>query len=217
MEQHGRPMRFAYADPPYPGMSWRWYKGEGSYKGEVHHGRLIRDLIRDYPDGWALSTSEEALREILPLCPRGAHLCPWVKPIGVSPQTLGLHTTWEALIVVGGRQEAPGVRDWLRAMPARRGGTLPGRKPLAFCAFLFDALGMRIGDELVDLFPGTGMIGRAWDELSRRPPATRRAQSALAGMAPPAGVDDVPEAFGDAPRAECFRGRQLVLFPELSP
>ncbi len=52
-------------------------------------------------------------------------------------------------------------------MPARGGGDLIGRKPLAFCAWLFEALGMLPGDELVDLFPGTGIVGRAWAELSR--------------------------------------------------
>ena len=52
-------------------------------------------------------------------------------------------------------------------MPARGGGDLIGRKPLAFCAWLFEAMGMLPGDELVDLFPGTGIVGRAWAELSR--------------------------------------------------
>jgi hypothetical protein len=59
------------------------------------------------------------------------------------------------------------LRDWLRAQPARNGGNLPGRKPLAFCAFLFAALGMIPGDELIDLFPGTGIVSRAWKNLSR--------------------------------------------------
>ncbi len=43
-----------------------------------------------------------------------------------------------------------------------------GRKPVAFCAWLFDLLGMVPGDELVDLFPGTGAVTRAWRELSSR-------------------------------------------------
>jgi hypothetical protein len=46
--------------------------------------------------------------------------------------------------------------------PARAGGELPDRKPIAFCAFLFRQLGMLPGDELADLFPGTGVVGRAW-------------------------------------------------------
>jgi hypothetical protein len=158
--------RFAYADPPYPGLARKYYQHESSYGGEVNHAALIASLMASGYTGWALSTSPKALRDVLPLCPPGAHVCPWVKPIGVPPRTNGLHTTWEALIVVGGRQRPPGVRDWLRAMPARGWGELPGRKPIAFCAFLFNALGMVPGDELVDVFPGTGAVSRAWAELS---------------------------------------------------
>ena len=94
-------------------------------------------------------------------------MCAWVKPIGACPNTLGIHNTWEPVIVVPGRRERPGVRDWLSAQPARGGGTLPGRKPVAFCAWLFRCLGMRTGDELHDLFPGTGIVGRSWRELCR--------------------------------------------------
>lgn len=158
-------MRFAYADPPYPGMAARWYRNEPSFAGEVDHARLM-SLLEDF-DGWALSTSASTLRMVLPLCPEGARVCAWVKPIGVSSETFGLHNTWEPLIVFPGRRQRPGVRDWFRAMPARGGGSLPGRKPLAFCAFLFRALGMLPGDELSDLFPGTGIVGRSWAELSR--------------------------------------------------
>lgn len=157
-----RPGRFAYADPPYPGMARRYYE-----RPEVDHRRLIHRLERGGYTGWALSTSSRALRAVLPLCPRGARVAAWVKPIGASPRTRGVHSTWEALIIVGGRQEPPGVRDWLLAQPARGGGQLPGRKPLLFCAWLFALLGMAPGDELVDLFPGTGVVGRAWREITR--------------------------------------------------
>lgn len=155
----------AYADPPYPGLAKRYYGNEATFAGEVDHRALISSLLQDFPDGWALSTSMKALRNVLPLCPADAHVCPWVKPNGVPRATHGLHTTWEPLIVVGGRQRAPGMRDWLRAKPAIGGGTLIGRKPLAFCGFLFDALGLVPGDELVDLFPGTGIVARAWANL----------------------------------------------------
>ena len=37
-----------------------------------------------------------------------------------------------------------------------------GAKPAGFCWWLFDLLGALPGDELVDLFPGSGGIGRAW-------------------------------------------------------
>lgn len=163
------PLRVAYADPPYPGCAARFYRHEPSYGGEVDHGELVRRLTSGDFAGWALSTSARALRDVLPLCPPGARVCSWVKPIGAAPATFGPHNCWEPLIVVPARHLRPGVRDWLAAQPARRGGTLPGRKPIAFCAWLFELLGMRPGDELVDLFPGTGVVARSWAELSLAP------------------------------------------------
>lgn len=158
---------FAYADPPYPGLAQRYYGREKTFGGEVDHRALVRSLEDGGFRGWALSTSSKALHQVLPLCPKEARVCAWLKPIGVPAATKGLHSTWEPLIVVGGRQVPPGVCDWLRAMPARGWGELQGRKPLAFCAWLFDCLGMQPGDRLIDLFPGTGMVGRAWREASR--------------------------------------------------
>lgn len=164
-------LRFAYADPPYPGKARRYYRKEANFGGEVDHRELVASLVAANYAGWALSTSSEALRDVLPLCPKGARVCAWVKPIGVPAATYGMHSSWEALIVVGGRRRRPGHRDWLSAQPARRGGTLPGRKPIAFAAFLFRCLGMLPGDELVDLYPGTGIIGRAWANVGGRPAA----------------------------------------------
>lgn len=160
-----KPLRFAYADPPYPGLSRKYYQHEASYGGEVDHAALVKSLEYSY-DGWALSTSAKSLRDILPLCPEGIRVCAWVKPKGACPATYGLHSCWEPVIVKPGRAQRPGMRDWLMAHAARGGGTLPGRKPLAFCAWLFQALGMRAGDALADLFPGTGIVSRAWGELS---------------------------------------------------
>jgi hypothetical protein len=163
LDARHRAIRVAYADPPYPGLARRYYRSP-----EVDHVELVARLCRDYPDGWALSTGAYALRELLPLCPAGARVCAWVKPHAPHPHTNGVHNCWEPVIVVGGRQEPPGVRDWLSALPARSGGDLPGRKPIAFCAWLFGLLGLRRGDELADLFPGTGVVSRAWSEVSRR-------------------------------------------------
>lgn len=167
---HAEPGRFAYADPPYPGLSAKYYSDEPDFAGEVDHRALIASLEAGSYTGWALSTSSKALADVLPLCPPGARVCAWVKPIGVPPRTAGLHSTWEPLIVVRGRQQPPGVRDWLRAQPARREAgmerSVAGRKPLAFCAWLFDCLGMLPGDVLDDLFPGSGVVGRAWASVS---------------------------------------------------
>ena len=190
-----RPMHFAYADPPYPGLARRYYGDQPTYVGEVDHAALIADLERRYPQGWALSTSSKALRVVLPMCPEGARVCPWVKPIGVPGTTIGPHNTWEPLIVVRGRARRLGARDWLSAMPARHGGDLPGRKPIAFCAWMFAMLGMLPGDTLDDLFPGTGVVSRAWAEASRSlGDASARAKSDASRSAP---SDASHEYLGD--------------------
>lgn len=190
------PGTFAYADPPYPGLSSKYYRHEPTYRGEVDHVALVASLKASSYAGWALSTSARALHWLLPLCPAEARVCAWVKPIGTRSNTYGLHSTWEPLIVVGGRRRRPPVRDYLVAQPARHGGTLPGRKPLAFCAWLFDCLGMQPDDALVDVFPGTGIVTTAWRELSVAA-AARRSEQLDASVAPRAAtriqgvVDDV--------------------------
>lgn len=155
------PKRLAYADPPYPGLAAKYYRDEQSFAGEVDHRRLLEQLATY--DGWALSTSAKALRDVLPLCPPDARVCPWVKPIGASTRTRGLHNTWEPLIVMPARQRKPGIRDYLSAQPARGNGSLMGRKPARFCVYLFEALGAAAVDTLDDLFPGTGIVGRSFD------------------------------------------------------
>ena len=165
---------FAYADPPYPGHAWR-YRSQPTFAGEVDHRALTKSLVDARLVGWALSTSSAALREVLPLCPAGARVLAWVKP--TPPQGAGLCVRWEPLIVVGGRATHHPVRDWLCAAPARGGGVdLVGRKPLAFADFLFKALGMGDGDTLVDLFPGTRAVSKAWLSLG----AGRRVAEVLA-------------------------------------
>lgn len=176
LERTSRPLVFAYADPPYPGLAKRYY-GDA----EVDHASLIASLEYSGYAGWALSTSARALRDVLPLCPPRARVAAWVKPIGVSSRTRGMHNTWEPVVVCPGRHLRPGFRDWFSAQPARGGGTVWGRKPIAFCAWLFRLLGMLPGDELVDLFPGSGIVSRAWEELSSGP---ERRASVVGAVAP---------------------------------
>lgn len=187
----GTPLRFCYADPPYPGRARRYYGGEESFAGEVDFPALIASL--GVPGGayagWALSTSMDSLRALLPLCPETARVAAWTKPIAASPLTFGSHNCWEPVIYCAGRRLRPGVRDHLSAQPARFGGELPGRKPLAFCAWLFALLGMQPGDELVDLYPGTGIVSRAWRELSFR---TSTTEPLLEDRTTASVVQDVP-------------------------
>jgi hypothetical protein len=155
-------MRFAYADPPYIGQARKHY---GSDAAEVDHAALIPRLVRNYPDGWALSCSSSSLRQLLPLCPERARVLAWVKPFAVYKVGVNPAYAWEPVIVCGGRpfqREQPTVKDWVSANIVLNKGAFAGAKPEAFCRWLFGVLNAQLGDQLDDLFPGTGAVGRAW-------------------------------------------------------
>lgn len=158
----GRSLRLAYADPPYPGNAWL-YRGHPDYAGEVDHQALIARL--GCYDGWALSTSAEALPSVLALCPAGARVAAWHRGERTTRSRYPLNG-WEPVIYLGGRQ-VPGERraDSIVCGPAPL-RTLPGRvigaKPAAVCRWIFGLLGALPGDMLDDLFPGSGAVTRAW-------------------------------------------------------
>ena len=162
-------MRFAYADPPYPGQSKRLYGDHPDYAGEVDHAELISRLVTDYPDGWALSTSATELRSILILCPADVQVAIWHVTNAEHPGGRKCHwwRVWEPVIVHGGRTDAPLIRNLTTAGRPRAGFT--GAKPATFSRWVFGLLGALPGDELDDLFPGSGAVGRAWEEYRSQP------------------------------------------------
>lgn len=195
------PLRLAYADPPYPGKAWL-YRGHPDYAGEVDHDELIRRLSTY--DGWALSTSAEALPAVLASCPPGVRVGAWFRGERPTRSARPL-TAWEAVVYFGGRgvvvEDLRTRREELddgSQLQVRRvgsaGGTgrvaiddgsrvdgrrldalvyvsrprttdpmrVVGAKPAVFCRWVFDLLGAQAGDEFVDVFPGSGGVGRAW-------------------------------------------------------
>lgn len=93
-------MRFAYADPPYPGQARKHYGCE-----EIDHEQLVRTLCVWFPDGWALSTGNDRgnLRRILNLMPDDNYrVMSWCKPFAVFKVGVGVAYTWEPVIVRGG-------------------------------------------------------------------------------------------------------------------
>jgi hypothetical protein len=163
-------VRVAYADPPYIGQAKKHYGREQSYAGEVDHAALIKRLVNEYPDGWALSCSSPSLRELLPLCPPDTRVMAWVKPFAIFKPGVGVAYAWEPVLLRGGRARTRSeatVRDWVSANVTLRRG-LVGAKPEAFCVWLFDVLGLEPGDTLDDLFPGSGAVGRAWEAWQRQ-------------------------------------------------
>jgi hypothetical protein len=162
--------RFAYADPPYPGNA-RLYADHPDYAGEVDHAELLSRLATY--DGWALSTSARALPAVLALAVEQGlqvRVAAWTR--GARPHATAVHpvNAWEPVIYVpvaltGCAGVTRRVVDHLHhgVSPMH---TLPtrviGAKPAAFCRWIFDLVGATPTDQLDDLFPGSGIVGKVW-------------------------------------------------------
>jgi hypothetical protein len=162
-------VRFAYADPPYPGQARDLYANHPDYAGEVDHAKLVERLCRDYPDGWCLSTSARALRMVLPLCPEDVWTAAWHKTNAPPTRTTGRRIwSWEPVIIWGGRQDPshPRVRD---ALSCGQGYGFPGQKPPPFTRWIVELLGATHEDTIDDLFPGSGAVGAVLAEIRTQP------------------------------------------------
>lgn len=164
-------MKFAYADPPYPGQAHK-YRNHPDYAGEVDHAELIARIELNYPDGWALSTSAKAMRAVLDLCPAAVEVAIWhitnAEPPGNRRNRWWW--CWEAVIIRGGR---PGpVKNLLACGNATgfAGGTITGQKPPRFASWILDLLGYQDGDTIDDLYPGSGACGRYFAARDAEPP-----------------------------------------------
>ena len=160
------PMRWAYADPPYPGKAGL-YRDHADYGGEVDHAQLLERLVDEFRGGWVLSTSSERLAGVLALCPPGVRVHAWTKEVRPDRGLALPRNAWEPVLFYGGRlrpHDAPQVVNYVHCAPQLRAypGSLIGIKPPAFCWWMFDCIGAQPHDELVDLFVGSGAVSRAW-------------------------------------------------------
>ena len=133
------------------------------------HRRLIERLCDEFPDGWALSLHSPSLRVLLPICPGDVRVAAWTKPFAAFKVGVNPAYTWEPVIFRGGRRRDRSqatVKDHVACSIALKRG-LTGAKPEAFCWWVFELLGAEPEDDLVDLFPGTGAVGRAWERWVR--------------------------------------------------
>lgn len=184
-------MRLAIADPPYPPQLTerrdggrlrvtsrsraRRYYGDGSRpSGEqpadfhpdagewddlARHRALLKQLEAGY-DGWAIATTPDGIEAYRPL-PIACRLMAWVKPTAPAGSHR-LRSTWEAVIVFppesrrGGRGR---ISDVLIENAPRIG--FPGAKPERWTRWVLDALGYQPGDQVDDLFPGSGSVAAA--------------------------------------------------------
>jgi hypothetical protein len=173
-ERAAKPIRLAYADPPYPGLSARYYRAHPDYAGEVDHRALLSRLQAF--DGWALSTSSSALVDVLVIC-RELGLRPRVASWTRGPRpgrSAWPRRAWEPVVFAGGRRlpSSDVVDDalvWTSRPRLSDPKRVVGAKPSRFAFWLFGLLGALPGDELVDLFPGSGGITRAWNVYTVNP------------------------------------------------
>ena len=160
-----RPMRVAYADPPLPGVRLGvFYQNKA---GSITP-RSSRSCVADFPDGWALSTSAKALRDLAPaLSAERARLrlgeaASRARAEHGHPQHVGAADRRRR-----GASSGPACAIGSRRSPRGTAASFPGRKPLAFIAWLFACLGVLPGDNLFDKYPGTGIVSRAFAQLLR--------------------------------------------------
>lgn len=158
-------MRFAYADPPYPGMAHFYPE-----KTEVDHAALIERLMDEFRDGWALSTASTTLQHVIDRCPTGYRIGAWVKSFASFKPGVNPAYAWEPIVFFGGRErgrEERTVRDWF-VCPITIQKGLVGAKPIPVCNWICDLLGHRPEvDEMVDIFPGTGAMSEAVENRLR--------------------------------------------------
>lgn len=166
----------AVADPPYPGCAEK-YRDHPDYAGEVDHKRLL-ERLQDEFDGWVLHTHVPGLRfmERSGWLPDDIRIGGWFKSFVAFKRNVPVAYAWEPVIIkacrkpiVSGRQVmrdfieteielSPAIKEPITLM---RG--LTGVKPDRVCFWAFELMGAQSSDELRDLYPGTGAVGRAWE------------------------------------------------------
>lgn len=156
-------MKFAYADPPYPHQAKKLYGCS-----EINHQILVNSLELHY-DGWALSTSSSALREVLLVCPKDVRIASWVKPFCAFKANVNPAYTWEPVIWKSpkkhSRTENTTKDHCIESIALKKG--LVGAKPEGFSMWLFDLLGIELDDEFDDLFVGSGAVTSAYQKWRR--------------------------------------------------
>lgn len=166
-------MRFAYADPPYLGLSVKFYghlhAEAAEYDRPEAHKALIERLCDEF-DGWALSLHTPVLKTMLDFCPNDVRIGAWVKPFASFKKNVTRAWAWEPIILRGGRPiptTQRTVRDWIEAPAVAENITMrkgfQGAKPAAVTRWIFDWWNMQPDDEFVDMFPGSGAVQSAYE------------------------------------------------------
>lgn len=179
-------MKFAIADPPYLFTAYRWYglngrgKGGGKGRADQHpeaqiwddpqtHKNLALQLMTNY-DGFAIACSSHSLSTYLSVIEthpeNGIRIMARIKP-GAMPGGSRITQAWEPTIIKvpkerKARHKGKHMVDYLIAPNMRN--NFAGSKPVAWTNWVLDAMGVRQGDTVDDLFNGSGMVNQAVTE-----------------------------------------------------
>ncbi len=180
-------MKLAIADPPYLGRAHRWYgiggwgKGNGKGRADEHpeaylwdkpetHINLALKLLNEY-DGFAIACTVHSLSTYLSVIPtsstNGIRIMSWIKPAS-PPSGSRITQSWEPVIVKVPKERKARIKgnlmvDYLICTAPRTGFT--GSKPISWTLWVLNAMGYQPNDEVHDLFPGSGMVQKAINEL----------------------------------------------------
>jgi len=165
-------VKLAYADPPYLGFCQKYGHEHNDSGGRAFDSlcwddpqthKLLFDYLAAHYDGWAYSLTSTTLAQLLPMVPH-ARVAAWVKPFASFKRGVRIAYAWEPVLFVPARRAqqegVPYGRDFIaESITLRRGFT--GTKPERVCRWVLDLLGYVDGDEVTDLFVGTGPMQRA--------------------------------------------------------
>lgn len=180
--------KLAIADPPYLGRAVRWYGPGGCGIGygvghaddhpEAHkwddpetHQQLVRDLEKDY-DGWAIAMSVHSLSTYLQVVEtesrNGIRVCVWHKPSAVTSGNR-ITNNWEP-VLIRTPADRKGWQSGLSRTSDVRTITPPrtkfiGAKPKEWTNWVLDLLGYTEGDQVDDLFTGSGAVQHALSQM----------------------------------------------------
>jgi hypothetical protein len=182
----GQRLKLAIADPPYLGRASTWYGSSirksqlgaahggsatvnykpADYHPEAHlwddiqtHKKLIKQLESDY-DGFALCLAHDNLQQLLPLFSVKVKVCIWHK--WTLPSRSCISNSYEPVIV-----KVPELRKGatkglttpdVMTYQKREGVGFAGRKPEAFTHWVLNLLQYEQGDQVDDLFNGSGAV-----------------------------------------------------------
>ena len=184
-------LKLAIADPPYLGRANRWYgdgcgDGYGIGRADSHpdakkwddpqaHVQLVHDLNNNF-DSWAIAMTVHSLSTYLSVIDtdsrNGIRVMSWIKPAAVTSGSR-VTNSWEPVIVKiakerRGWNNGVHIKDYLSAAPMRSG--FIGAKPEAWTHWVLDAMGYTEGDELTDIFAGSGAVTHALNTYRSRLP-----------------------------------------------